>query len=211
LGADDVGALEVQIYQAILERRPAPMISRLQEILAQSDSAFLGFAKGELQFWLGWAQEVGGDPNAARESWLRARRELEPLLREQPENYSLIGDLALINMGLGEKAAALTLAERAIAANPVAQDAVRGPIAIEILARVAARLGEPDRAVAVLEKLLSTPYAGAMAASAPHACVAPSRSDVRCAPRRSAVRQIDGLAGRKVICGGATLPGRRSC
>jgi serine/threonine protein kinase/Tfp pilus assembly protein PilF len=166
LGADDVGALEVQIYQAILERRPAPMISRLQEILAQNDSA-LGFAKAELQFWLGWAQEVGGDPNAARESWLRARRELEPLLREQPENYSLIGDLALVNMGLGEKAAALTLAERAVAANPVAQDAVRGPIPVEILGRVAARLGEPDRAVAILEKLLSTPYAGAMAASAP--------------------------------------------
>ena len=166
LGADDVGALEVQIYQAILERRPAPMISRLQEILAQNDSS-LGFGKAELQFWLGWAQEVGGDPNAARQSWLRARRELEPLLREQPENYSLIGDLALINMGLGEKAAALTLAERAIAANPVAQDAVRGPIPVEILGRVAARSGEPDRAVAILEKLLSTPYAGAMAASAP--------------------------------------------
>ena len=166
LGADDFGALEVQVYQAILERRPAPMIFRLQEILAQNDSA-LGFAKGELQFWLGWAQEVGGDPNAARESWLRARRELEPLLREQPENYSLIGDLALINMGLGEKTAALSLAERAIAANPVEQDAVRGPIPIEILARVAARFGEPDRAVAILEKLLSTPYDGAMAASAP--------------------------------------------
>jgi TolB-like protein len=163
---DDFGALEVQIYQAILERRPAPMISRLQEILAQNDSAS-GFAKGELQFWLGWAQEVGGDPNAARESWLRARRELEPLLREQPENYSLIGDLALINMGLGDKTAALSLAERAMAANPVAQDAVRGPIPIEILARVAARLGEPDRAVAILEKLLSMPYDGTMAASAP--------------------------------------------
>jgi serine/threonine protein kinase/Tfp pilus assembly protein PilF len=166
LGADDFGALEVQIYQAILERHPALMISRLQEILGQNDSAS-GFAKGELQFWLGWAQEVGGDPNAARESWLRARRELEPLLREQPENYSLIGDLALINMGLGEKTAALSLAERAIAANPVAQDAVRGPVPIEILARVAARLGEPDRAVAILEKLLSMPYDGAMAASAP--------------------------------------------
>jgi serine/threonine protein kinase/Tfp pilus assembly protein PilF len=163
---DDFGALEVQIYQAILERRPAPMISRLQEILAQNDSAS-GFAKGELQFWLGWAQEVGGDPNAARESWLRARRELEPLLREQPENYSLIGDLALINMGLGDKTAALSLAERAMAANPVAQDAVRGPIPIEILARVAARLGEPDRAVAILENLLSMPYDGTMAASAP--------------------------------------------
>jgi hypothetical protein len=32
--ADDTGALEIQVYQAILERRPAEMISRLSEILA---------------------------------------------------------------------------------------------------------------------------------------------------------------------------------
>jgi len=37
------------------------------------------------------------------------------------------------NMGLGEKAAALTLSERAIAANPIEKDAVTGLIPIEIL------------------------------------------------------------------------------
>ena len=41
---------------------------------------------------------------------------MEPLLKEQPENFSLIGDLALTDMGLGDKAGALALAERAIAA-----------------------------------------------------------------------------------------------
>ena len=34
-----------------------------------------------------------------------------------------------------------------------------GPAPIEILARVAARSGEPDRAIAALQKLLSLPYA----------------------------------------------------
>src|SRR6476661_305402 len=33
--ADDTGALEIQVYQAILERRPAQMISRLNEVLAK--------------------------------------------------------------------------------------------------------------------------------------------------------------------------------
>src|SRR6266699_2848755 len=37
--ADDTGALEIQIYQAILERRPAEMIARLSEILAKPDPA----------------------------------------------------------------------------------------------------------------------------------------------------------------------------
>jgi serine/threonine-protein kinase len=120
----------------------------------------LGYFNGDLRFWLGWAQEVAGDHVAANESWRQARSELESLLKEQPENESLIEDLALINMSLGDKAAALALSERAIAANPPEKDALIGPISLEILARVAARTGEPDRAIAALQKLLSVPYAG---------------------------------------------------
>ena len=147
-GADDSGAVETQVYQAILERRPAQVISRLKEILAKPDPA-LGYINGELRFYLGWAQDVAGDHAAAQESWRQARRELEPFLKEQPDNYTLIGDLALTNMGLGEKTAALALAEQAIAMIPIEKDAIVGPIPIEILARVAARMGEPDRAIAL--------------------------------------------------------------
>jgi TolB-like protein len=161
---DDSGTLEIQAYQAILERRPAQIIPRLKEILAKPDPA-LGFYNGELRFWLGWAQEVAGDHAAAQESWQQARSELEPFLKKQSENVGLIADLALINMGLGDKAAALALSEQAMAANPIEKDAVDGPILIEILARVAARVGEPDRAITALQKLLSIPYNGALAAA----------------------------------------------
>src|SRR5438309_3419748 len=116
LNAVDDQALETQVYQAILERRPAPVIPRLKEILAKPDPA-LGYSNGELRFFLGWAQEVAGDHAAAQETWRQARSELESFLKEQPENYYLIGDLALVNMGLGDKAAALALSERAMAAN----------------------------------------------------------------------------------------------
>ncbi|PYJ76653.1 MAG: hypothetical protein DME77_05195, partial [Verrucomicrobia bacterium] len=164
--AGDPTALETQAYQAVLERRPAQIISRLKEILAKPDPS-LGFYNGELRFWLGWAQEVAGDHAAAQESWRQARTELESFLKEQPENWILINDLALINMGLGEKAAALTLVERAMAANPIEKDAADGPQTIEILARVAARMGEPDRAIAALQKILSIPGDGALAVNAP--------------------------------------------
>jgi serine/threonine-protein kinase len=158
--------VETQVYQAILERRPAPIISRLKEILAKPDPA-LGYINGELRFWLGWAQEVAGDHSGAQESWRQARRELEPFLKEQPDNYSLIGDLALINMGLGDKAAALALSEQAIAVNPIEKDAIVGPVPIDILARVAAQMSEPDRAIAALQKLLSIPYAGPLPENVP--------------------------------------------
>jgi TolB-like protein/class 3 adenylate cyclase/Tfp pilus assembly protein PilF len=164
--ADDTSPLETQIYQAILERRPGQIISRLKETLTKPDPA-LGFYNGELRFWLGWAQEVAGDDAAAQQSWRQARSELEPFLKEQPKNSIMIGDLALTNMGLGDKSAALALSERAIAANPIEKDAITGPGPIEILARVAAQIGEPDRAIAALQKLLSIPYAGPLADNAP--------------------------------------------
>jgi TolB-like protein/integral membrane sensor domain MASE1/class 3 adenylate cyclase/Flp pilus assembly protein TadD len=164
--ADLNQALETQVYQAILERRSASIIPRLKEILAKPDPA-LGYINGELRFWLGWAQEVGGDRAAARESLRQARSELELFLKEQPENYVLIGDLALTNMGLGDKAAALALADRAIAAVPIEKDAVSGPRSLEILARVAGQLGETDRAIAALQKLLSMPGEGALAENVP--------------------------------------------
>jgi len=89
--ADDASALETQVYQAILERRPAQTIPRLKEILAKPDPA-LGFVYGALRFDLGWAQEVAGDHAAAQESWRQARSELESFLKEQPENDLLIGN-----------------------------------------------------------------------------------------------------------------------
>jgi TolB-like protein/Tfp pilus assembly protein PilF len=164
--ADDTTALEAQVYQAILDRQPAGIIPRLKEILSKPNPT-LGFYNGQLRFWLGWAQEVGGDHAAAHESWRQARSELESFLKEQPENYILIGDLALTMMGLGDKASALALSERAMAANPIEKDAIRGPVPIEVLARVAAHVGEPDRAIAALQKLLSIPYNGPFASNMP--------------------------------------------
>jgi tetratricopeptide (TPR) repeat protein len=165
-GADDAAVLETQVYQAILERQPGPVIPRLKEILAKPDPA-LGYINGELRFFLGWAQEVAGEHAAAQETWRQARSELELFLKDQPENSILIANLALINMGLGDKAAALALAERGMAMRPIEQDALAGSARIETLARVAAGTGEPDRAIAALQKLFSIPSAGMLAESAP--------------------------------------------
>ena len=156
---NDSNVLYTQVYQAILERNPAPVIPRLQEILARPDPAW-GYNLGERRFWLGWAQDVAGDHAAAQESWRQARREMEPFLETQPDNLFLLIDLALTDAALGDKEAALAMSERAIAAMPITKDAFDGPAPIEILARVAAQVGEPDRAIAALQKVLSVPYEG---------------------------------------------------
>jgi TolB-like protein/Tfp pilus assembly protein PilF len=157
--AAEPDAIRKKIYEAILERRPKNIIAWSAEILANPDSGSAG-AIGELRFWLGWAQKMAGDAAAAGQSWRRARDEIQTALQREPDNQVLFGDLALINMALGDKAEALRNAERCIAVNPIEKDATSGPFGLEILARVAAQVGESDRAIMALQKLLSIPYAG---------------------------------------------------
>ena len=164
--AGDPTAWETLAYQAILEHRPAEIISRLKELLANPDPD-LGYLNGELRFWLGWVHEVAGDDTAAQETWREARAELEAFLKEQPDNWSLLNDLALVAAGVGDKAAAFMLVERAIALHSSEQDAANSPQSIEILARIAARLGEPERAMVALEKILSIPCNGGLATGMP--------------------------------------------
>ena len=164
--AEDIEGPETQAYQTILEGRPASAIPLLKNVLSKPDPA-LGYFNAVLRFWLGWAQEAAGDKVDAQQTWQQAREELETFLKEQPNNYLLMSNLALVDLGLGDKTAALDLSARAMAVNPVEKDAVTGLIPLEVLARVAARTGDSDRAIATLEKLLSTPYNGALATGMP--------------------------------------------
>ena len=71
-------------------------------------------------------------------------------------------------MGLLDKAAAFAMAERCLVVNPVEKDAIAGPrLGLEIVARIGAEMGEPDRAIAALEKLLSIPHSGHLDRSIP--------------------------------------------
>ena len=164
--AGDPTGWEQVAYQAILERRPARIINRLQELLANPDPD-IGYLNGELRFWLGWAQEVAGDQEAARQTWLTARAELEAFLKEQPDNWSILNDLALVAAGLGDKAQAMTLVESARALHPVEKDAANGMQTLDTQARVMARVGEADQAVTRLEQVLSGPGNGALATGMP--------------------------------------------
>src|SRR6266404_1368462 len=166
LPPDDSITLEIQVYQAILERRPGPSIARLKELVAKPDPA-LGYINGELRFYLGWIQQVTGDHAAAEASWRQARTELEPFVKDQPENTQLLGDLAFTYAYLGDKTAAMAVADRAMAAITPEKDALYGHFPLEIVARVAAVAGDSDRAIPALQKLLSVSYASAVGGETP--------------------------------------------
>jgi serine/threonine-protein kinase len=78
-----------------------------------------------------------------------------------------MSDLALTYLQLADTATALKIAQRVEELIPVATDAIDGPQPKEIEARVAARMGDVDRAVSILEELLTTPYEGPLASNVP--------------------------------------------
>ena len=79
--ADDGGTIETQVYQAILERRTAPIIPRLKEMLSKPDSA-PGNPEGELVFpeMLSKPDSAPGDDKANCAFGLAGHRTLRAIM-----------------------------------------------------------------------------------------------------------------------------------
>ena len=84
-------------------------------------------------------------------------------------------------MGLGDKPAALALAEQAMAANPAEKDVVNGGFALEILARVAAQTGSRPRNRRFTETILGTVFGAFTTAPLIPALLRSIQCSIRCA------------------------------
>jgi TolB-like protein/Tfp pilus assembly protein PilF len=122
-----------------------------QKTNASSDVAFS-------QLSLADAQSLGGRKTEAQETYRAAIAGLEKLRLDQPESPFVAVCLAFVEAGLGNKEAALREAERAVSLLPAKEDPVFGPGMEESLAAAEAQVGETDRALARIERLLTIPY-----------------------------------------------------
>ena len=97
------------------------------------------------------------DAAGAREAFLKAKGYVEKYVSAAPEDAKRHSRLAEILAFLGEKEASITEAKRAIELLPESIDAFDGPMATQTLAEVYAIVGESDKALALVEGLLSRP------------------------------------------------------
>ena len=97
------------------------------------------------------------DNEKARAAFTRARPQVEQIVRESPEDPSRHILLGQLLAGLGEKEAAIAEGKRAVELRPESRDAFDGPIFTISLAQIYAWVGEPERALELLDRSLATP------------------------------------------------------
>ena len=112
------------------------------------------------QVTLAFIQRFAGDTAGAKITAEQARNTLEPLSKDQPDNFLVAGLLSNSYALIGEKDLALTAAERAIMIVRRAKSAVKEPAMEENLALIQAMFGENSSAISTLTQLLQTPYNG---------------------------------------------------
>ena len=109
-------------------------------------------------FGRGLLQEVAGQKDAARASYVRARDTITPLVRAQSSNGDILGGLVYTLAALGQRADALHQLDRLLALS--SGDARMSGKSADLAARVYARFGDKKRAIASLERVLSAPCDG---------------------------------------------------
>ena len=100
-----------------------------------------------------------GDHTTAQAKFLAARDRAATFSRERPNSGIALIVVAQLDAALGRKDEAIREGQRAAELFPVAKDAVIAPSVLCRLAAIYARVGEPDRAFELLEKLVPVPNA----------------------------------------------------
>src|SRR5256886_1259887 len=108
-------------------------------------------------YLVGFARKALHDEAGARAALLKAKELLEAQLKLSPDAADMHIQLAKVLAHLGEKDAALAEAQRATELLPESKDAFGGPEIAAGVAEVYAILGENDRAIEILDGLLSRP------------------------------------------------------
>jgi serine/threonine-protein kinase len=98
-----------------------------------------------------------GDAEAAQRAFAEARKILEERLKIKPDDPRTLAVLAQVDAGLARKDLAVAEAQRAVDLMPVEKDAYDGPLVLQGLAQVYTWTGEVDRALELLQRLVSMP------------------------------------------------------
>jgi len=149
----------VRGMQALLQRRYADAIQSFSGAIAVDARGRPG---RKLKLLLALSQQRSGDSAAARATYQKAaqdfQRELGEVVPGSPAEAGAHAALGIARAGLGDAASAVAEGQTAMAMYSTSKDPNDGPELEGDMAQIYALLGDADRAVPILKRLLQIPY-----------------------------------------------------
>ncbi len=158
-GVDPDGNVTAARWDVALIERDFAAAERALEKCPPAGVSYLNGTQTAKGFLEGCVALARGDQPQALIHFESARKLFEDAVAESPEDSTRRANLGLLYALMGNKEAAMREGHRAAELMPIAKDAVDGAIVQCFLAVIYARVGEPDLAFPLLERLLETPGA----------------------------------------------------
>lgn len=153
--AEKLKAASARANIFLLERKYQEGLQAAENLPDDQIAAFPGHLSSKY-YYIGFARKALRDETGAEAAFLKAKNTLEEQLKRTPDSPNIHIQLAKVLAFLGEKDSALAEAQRATELVPQS-DAFGGPEIMSGVAEVYAILGENNRAIEVLDRLLSRP------------------------------------------------------
>ena len=159
LGKADEGLQYVNYMTYLVEMNDGKFLNAENALRRIEGDAVTGtqFSYQPAALLLGELARLRGNEAAARTYYDSARVRLERMIKAKPEDERLYGALGLAYAGLGRNADAVSFGLRGVELLPVEKEAWRGSSRLIELAHIYAQTGDQEKAMDVLERLLSIP------------------------------------------------------
>ena len=146
---------EARLDLAMLERD----YTAAEKALTDSPEDFPNAGDAPKPFYKGRIALAAGDIESAQRYFAAARPVSEERVRDDPDVAQRHAELGLLYAYMQRKDDAIRESRRAVELEPENENAFHGPLYAANLALVYALVGEPDQAITLIERLLSTPGA----------------------------------------------------
>ena len=151
-------ATEDRCYIAMLDR-DFEAAERLLSLTNLDDFGVLDTIRGPKNYMAACAAYARGDLVRARQLFQLCLPRAEEAVRADPDEAHYHSFLGLLYAGLGRKEDALREGELAVSMLPESKDAVDAPLSEAALATIYTRVGDTERAITLLQHLLTVPNA----------------------------------------------------
>ena len=158
-GKDPDGAVSAYRIDASMIDRDTAAAERMLAVSPLDAFSYFNAVDTPRSFFAGEIALLRGDKATARAELEHARDIFAASVKEAPNAPERHAFLGLVCALLGEKQRAISEGMRAVELRPESQDALDGAVFSAVLALIYARVGENDRAFALLEHLLAVPGA----------------------------------------------------